>query len=111
MQVAGDALALSDLGEIFDFFISLAQFAVDAVALGEKDVPRANQHWKNCHPKQLPKAVVQPEYFDSPSTRNEAQRDHRLPLRLQHEWGHGCRENKKRAGPSVEGKEYDAQQK
>ena len=38
MQIAGDAFALGDFGEMLDFFVGLAQLPVHAIALGEEDI-------------------------------------------------------------------------
>jgi hypothetical protein len=46
MQIARDAFALGDLGQVFDLFVGLAQFPVHAVALGEECISRADHHWK-----------------------------------------------------------------
>src|SRR5271168_1752644 len=50
MQIARNALAFGDLGQIFDFLVGLAQAAVRAVTLGEKNVARADQHGKGGGP-------------------------------------------------------------
>ena len=53
MQIARNALALGDLGEVLDFFIGLAQLPVHAVALGKEDVARANEDGKDSGPEEF----------------------------------------------------------
>ncbi len=64
MQIARNALALGHFGQVFDFFVRLAQLAVHAIALGEKDVTGADDHRKNRRPKKLPTIDVQKQPFD-----------------------------------------------
>src|SRR5450631_3811028 len=110
MQVARNALALGDLGQVLDFFVGFAQFAIHAIALGKECIPRANNHGKETGVEKLPAANVQQNPFNRSDGANRGQTEEGSHLTIHAERKHGCREDEERAGTRINGLEQQAKE-
>ena len=63
MQIASDAFAFRDCGQMFNFFVGLAQAAIHAIALGEERISRADDDGKQAGIENGPGADVQQPRF------------------------------------------------